>query len=500
MRRALGALGATAPLALALVVAAILWRDPAAGEAVAIVAGIYLGVAVMGALGWGYLRFRIDPLADAIERLADGEDVPMPTQDLSDRQLARAYRRVADALRAARTAAAVDRLTGVANRPAILATLTAEVERAVRYDRPLAVAFIDADRFKSINDTYGHQVGDLALQSVAHAIRASLRTTDVVGRYGGEEFLVVLPETSIDDAATISEKLRAAVEQAEITAPDGRHVRVTISVGIAGGHGRVLRADDLLRGADAAMFAAKSLGRNQVSVDAALDELATVATAPISAEDAAHAREIGIRARRAAEDQLLAFVKRLPEGGGRPSPAVLTIADALARRCGLGPADVEKVRLAAALRDVGKVAVPEEILAKEGPLTGAEWQLVAQHPRIGQVILEQSAALRDVAPAVLHHHERWNGRGYPYGLRENEIPLGARIVAIADAYDAMLAPRPHRRRMSHAEARDEIAGASGTQFDPDLVTSFLALFSEDVPPPPPDWLPAVAAVGDESKA
>ncbi len=489
MRRSLGALGAFVPLALAFVAAAIWWAGSPPLALLAVAAGVLLGISVMAAGGWLYMRLRLDPLADAAERLADGEDVVVSPSDVGDRRLGLAYERVAETLREARRAATVDRLTGVPNRPSILATYATEVDRAIRYDRPLAIAFVDVDRFKSINDTFGHQVGDQALHALAQAMREALRSTDVVGRYGGEEFLIVLPETSIDDAATISEKLRSAVEHIDLRSPDESEVHLTISVGITGGRGRMLRPDDLLRGADAAMYAAKALGRNQVSVHQALDELASVSTAPISADDAARARAIGTKARRAAEAELLAFVERLPEGGGRPSPQVLSIADGLARASGLGPADVERVRLAALLRDVGKVAVPDEILGRAGPLTGAEWQLVAQHPRIGQVILEQSAALRDVAPFVLHHHERWSGRGYPYGLRERETPLGARIIAIADAYDGMVASRAHRPSVSHADAVEEIRRRSGSQFDPELVTMFEELFSEAVPIPAPFWIP-----------
>jgi len=472
------------PVGLALVVLAI---ADGGSPAAAATAGILLGASLVGALGWAYLRRRVDPVADAAEAIAAGDDAGAAIPAHADARLGTALATLAGALADARRDATIDRLTGVATRGSVTATLTAEVERAIRYDRQLAVAFIDVDHFKTVNDRHGHAAGDSVLRAIAQAIRSALRTTDVVGRYGGEEFVVVLPETSIDDAATISEKLRTAVEQVAVRGRDGSPVSVTISVGITGGRGRTLRPEVLIRGADAAMYAAKALGRNQVAVDAALDERAVVATAPISQADAAQAREIGARARRAAEDELVEFVHSLPEGGGRPSDAILTIADAIARAAGMTSAEVERVRLAAILRDVGKVTVPSEILRREGPLTGAEWQLIAQHPRIGQVILEQSAALREVAPLVLYHHERWGGHGYPYGLRGPEIPRGARIVAIADTYDAIVAPRAGHRRASHEEAYVEILRRSGSQFDPDLVTIFRELFATGVPARPPEW-------------
>ncbi len=487
MGRFIWALSVLAPIAVILAVVSATAYGTAGFVAAGVASGMLLGASVTVVAAWVYVRRRVDPVADAATAIATGEDTDAALPARADPRLGAAFTALAGALADARRDATIDRLTGVETRTAVMTTLASEVERAIRYDRQLSVAFVDVDHFKAVNDQHGHPVGDLVLRAVAQAIRSALRTTDVIGRYGGEEFVVVLPETAIDDAATISEKLRSAVEHVSVRARDGSPISVTISVGITGGRGRTLRPEVLLRGADAAMYAAKALGRNQVAVDAALDELAIVAAAPISQAEAARAREIGATARRAAEDQLVEFVHGLPEGGGRPSDAVLTIADALARASGLAPADVEKVRLAAILRDVGKVTVPIEVLRREGPLTGAEWQLLAQHPRIGQVILEQSAALRDVAPLVLYHHERWSGHGYPYGLRGSEIPLGARIVALADTYDAIVAPRAGHRRASHEEALAEILRRSGSQFDPDLVTIFRETFTTGVPPRAPEW-------------
>jgi HD-GYP domain-containing protein (c-di-GMP phosphodiesterase class II) len=135
--------------------------------------------------------------------------------------------------------------------------------------------------------------------------------------------------------------------------------------------------------------------------------------------------------------------------------------------------------VAALLHDVGKVAVPEEILEKPTALTSAEWRAVVQHPRIGQVILEQAASLRDAVPIILHHHERYAGHGYPYGLRANEIPLGARIVAVADAYDAMVHDRPYKRAMTHDQAIVELRRHAGTQFDPEIVAAMRTSISEE---------------------
>jgi HD-GYP domain-containing protein (c-di-GMP phosphodiesterase class II) len=166
---------------------------------------------------------------------------------------------------------------------------------------------------------------------------------------------------------------------------------------------------------------------------------------------------------------------------GRPSALIATIVSAMGHQLALPEVEIDRLRVAALLHDVGKVAVPLEILDKPTSLTSAEWQSVVQHPRIGQVILEQATTLRDAVPIILHHHERYSGHGYPYGLRGNDIPLGARIVAIADAYDAMTHDRPYKRPMSHDQAISELRRHAGTQFDPELVGLFCSLYASRAP-------------------
>src|SRR5206468_6713635 len=178
-------------------------------------------------------------------------------------RLARAVNDIAAALVDTNDRATFDRLTGVANRQSLLAALFAEVERASRYERPLSVAFVDIDHFKAVNDTYGHAVGDVVLRGVAQEISDNLRTSDMIGRYGGEEFMLILTETGVEEGAVLTEKLRSHVQRQRFTIEGGPDIAVTISIGIAGGSGTQLRMDTLVRDADAAMYSAKSLGRNQ---------------------------------------------------------------------------------------------------------------------------------------------------------------------------------------------------------------------------------------------
>jgi HD-GYP domain-containing protein (c-di-GMP phosphodiesterase class II) len=306
--------------------------------------------------------------------------------------------------------------------------------------------------------------------------------------------MLILTETNVEEGAVLTEKLRMIVSKLRFSVEGNPELSVTISIGIAGGIGARLSSDELVRDADAAMYSAKSLGRNQTYIFAEPDEDARVPRAPISAAGRARAVEIGRSARDAATASLTSVISPLPHYGGQPSALIAAIVVAMARNLALPDAEVERIRTAALLHDLGKVAVPQEILDKPAALTSAEWRTVVQHPRIGQVILEQAAALKDAVPIILHHHERFSGHGYPFGLRGSDIPLGARIVSIADAYDAMIHDRPYKRAMSHDSAIAELRRHAGTQFDPELVALFCDLFANHAPSPDPTVLAMTAAV------
>ncbi len=484
------AIGFLAPVAVAALVtiglAVSVHATPEQRPLFAAILGVatLAGMTTMSLLAWSYMGWRLGHIAAALERtLETDEPVRLRVGGIpAERRLARAFNAAAGAFLQTEARATHDRLTGVPNRETLLATLGAEVERAARHAKPLSVAFIDIDRFKPINDTYGHNSGDAVLRQVARLLSTSIRASDTFGRYGGEEFMLILPETLPEDAVGLAEELRGLVMAEPLRIAGGQAIQVTISSGIASGHGSELQLDMLVDRADAAMYAAKSLGRNRTYLFRDLDEDAPVRRAPISSARRAQATAIGRWASDTATQALASVLAPQPHHRGRPSDMIASLATGIGLEMGLPPEEIERIRVASLLHDLGKIAVPEDILDKPATLSDVEWQAIGEHPRIGQVILEQASSLREAIPVVLHHHERFNGGGYPHGLRGNEIPLGARIVAVADAYHAMIHDRPYSSALTHEQALDELRRSAGTQFDPRVVDVFCSIYAEQVPP------------------
>jgi len=472
-----------APVSVAVLAGRLLTGHlPAAGEltvAVAVVAGACL--AALGASA--HMTWRLRHLASYLEATASSATLPpLAERGLPvERRLVRAMNEAAAALAKAEAQATGDRLTGVANRETLMSLLVTEVERANRHRRPLSVAFIDIDRFKAINDTHGHNSGDAVLRQLADIVGNHVRTTDILGRYGGEEFMLILPETGPEEAAEVAEKVRAFVMQTPLRIAAGETLRATISVGIAGDTGGQLRLDRLVDDADSAMYAAKSLGRNQTYVFRSVDDDQRVRRAPISPERREAAAAVGRWAQARATHALAQMLASEPTHRGRPSDMIATLAVGMAHEMGLPEAEIDRIRIASLLHDLGKLAVPDDILDKPGTLNEFEWQAVVEHPRIGQLVLEQATSLREAVPIVLHHHERFNGSGYPHGLSGREIPLGARIVAVADAYHAIVHERPYSPAQTHEAALAELEAHAGDQFDPDVVRLFCTLYRDGVP-------------------
>jgi diguanylate cyclase (GGDEF)-like protein len=441
--------------------------------------------ALLGTAGFAFtvVRRQTRRTAELLDLLASATDARhlAGAKGIENPRLRTSFGQLAERLTEAWTLATVDHLTGVLNRQAVLAELDKEVARAGRFGHQLSVVMVDIDHFKRLNDSHGHAAGDLMLRQIADVLRTNLRTIDSVGRYGGEEFLIVLPETDVDAAASLAEKLRRLVGRHEIALEDGFRAAATLSAGVAGGFGGHLQLESLVRDADNAMYSAKALGRDQVYVFHELEDNGLVKRASIAPSARNHAIEVGRAAFGAATDSLTAALDARPGWAGKPSSMIAGAAVELAIGLGLPESEVERIRVASLLHDLGKLAIPEEILTKPGELNDPEWRIVSEHPKIGQVILEQAGALRDAATIVLHHHEWFDGRGYPHGLAGEEIPVGARIVAIADAYEAMVAGRPYRDAITHEAAIQELRRHGGLQFDPHLVEAFAELFADRMP-------------------
>ena len=471
------------------------------GLALVIMTVAFLG-ALVGTAGYAATvgRRQMRRIVDLTEKLATATDLTgfVDTGKVDNARLRAGFGRLAERMGQAWTLATVDLLTGVLNRQALLARLEDELDRAARYQRPCSIVLVDLDHFKRVNDTHGHMAGDAVLREVADVLRSNVRSVDLVGRYGGEEFMIVMPETDADAAAASAEKLRRLVGSRQVRLDDGHVLVATLSAGVAGGPGQFLQLDALVRDADAALYSAKALGRDQVYVFHEVEEGSLVRRAAIGPQARERAVEVGRAAMGAAAATLEDALFARPPWAGRPSTMIAEMAMSLARALDLPNGEVERVRTASLLHDLGKLAIPDEILTNPGELTDPEWRVVSEHPKIGQVVLEQAGALRDAATIVLHHHEWYDGRGYPHGLSGQEIPVGARIVAIADAYEAMIAGRPYRRAISHEQAIAELRRHAGIQFDPDLVRLFAALFAEGVPwrPDLHDFAHAHPAQGD----
>ncbi|HJW21449.1 MAG TPA: diguanylate cyclase [Candidatus Limnocylindrales bacterium] len=449
------------------------------GEVVALMAISAIVGALVFSLTIGRLRARrVASLADRLAS-ATGEG-RVGRIRVADGTLNRSLERLAARIAVVEGMATTDPLTGTLTRQACLRVLAEEIGRANRHERPLAVALIDIDHFKQVNDSHGHAAGDAALSHVAGLLMANIRTSDSLGRYGGEEFILVMPETDLDGGLASAENLRRIVGRGALQIVD-QPIAVTISAGVTGRRAvPSLDLDAVLREADVALYAAKAQGRDQVQPYRAVDDEADVAKATIPPAARSHAERLGQAAFDASHEHLLGVLSERPGWAGGASPLIAALAGELAAGMGLPDGDVQRIRTASLLHDLGKLAIPDEILWKPAPLTAREWQAIVEHPKIGQVVLEQAGSIRDAAAIVLHHHEWFDGRGYPYGLAGTEIPLGSRIVAIADAYEAMISDRPYKRAMTHPEALAELRRQAGVQFDPDLVRIFEERFGEGI--------------------
>ncbi len=329
-----------------------------------------------------------------------------------------------------------DQLTGLYNRHFLEEEMARmDTERQL----PLSVIMADVDGLKLVNDTYGHLRGDEMLQAAASCIKSCCRAEDIVSRWGGDEYVILLPQTSKRQAEALCKRITAVCSSLYV-----EDVPVAVSLGFAT---KTSTKEDLAKVLDAAednMYKnklAESRSTKSAVVGALLQALAEK-----SHETEAHTR-------------------RMQE-----------VAVRMGERAGLMDSELSRLKLLITLHDIGKINIPEELLTRQGPLSSEEWETMRTHPHVGYRIAKATEHFAHVADEILAHHERWDGSGYPQGLYRTEIPMLARIAAIADAYEVMSHGRPYKPAMSRDDIIVEMKKCAGTQFDPELVKLFLADF------------------------
>jgi diguanylate cyclase (GGDEF)-like protein/putative nucleotidyltransferase with HDIG domain len=424
--------------------------------------------------------------------------------------------------------AITDGMTGLKTHRFFMEALSAEWKRSTRAGRSFSLVLMDLDRFKFVNDFYGHLDGDLVLQRVAHILETNCRQSDVVARYGGDEFVILMPEAESAQSHQIAAKLRALISSDPIL----REKNVTSSIGVATFPLNGSTPQELIQVADASMYLSKHQGGNAVStadqfnsddskqwkrdvLDAYLGvALKRLFTTGPDAFYEIHSR-IDQFARSLAETESAAIragAKENSEIPGLPSfeplPAIVmdtltslalavdakdqftqghshkvsSYAVLLAEAIGLDGPEIETIRLGGMLHDVGKVGIVESILNKSGPLNSEEWEVMKRHVEYGSKLLEPLRGIQSIREMVAHHHEFYDGSGYPEGLAGDRIPLGARIIAIADAYDTITSERTYKKARTPEEAFQELERCGNGQFDPELLRIFISRM-QDLPNP-----------------
>jgi len=408
------------------------------------------------------------------------------------------------AFQKAQEQAITDGLTGVKTHRFLMEALSSEWKRSTRANRPFALVLMDLDRFKFVNDFYGHLEGDVVLQRVGHILEQNCRRSDVVARYGGDEFVILMPETTVEQARQLASKLRGWVASDPLL----RDKNITASFGIAGFPVHGSTPQELIQVADSSMYLSKHQGGNSVSSAEHYDASETKKWK----KDVLEAY-LGVTLKRlfstgpeAFEEiyrRLEQFTRSLAEQGAAGDgetlpPAVVETVTSLAlaidakdhytqghsqkvsayavliaQALSMDQAEVEELRLAALLHDIGKVGIPEAILNKSGPLDAAEWETMKTHTELGAKILEPLLAMKRIRLMVRHHHEFYDGTGYPDRLNGENIPYGARVIAIADAYDTITSERTYKKARTPDDAFTELERCAANQFDPEIVRIFI---------------------------
>jgi diguanylate cyclase (GGDEF)-like protein/putative nucleotidyltransferase with HDIG domain len=363
----------------------------------------------------------------------------------------------------------LDELTGLFNRRYFEERLKEEVARHSRYGDVFSICMIDLDNFKAYNDVYGHPAGDILLGHIGRIIKNSVRNVDQAFRYGGDEFVVILPQTARDSAYVVAERVRRQLAEEM----EKKAIAVTCSIGLASYPADGMLSGELVDVADTALYHAKRTGGNRIFL-----------SSKILSKPPDDGGITGINTRPGSLSEVYDIASAVeakdPYTYGH-SKKVNIYAVALAEKIGLSPDEVSTLSAAALLHDIGKVGISDKVLNKKGKLTKEDWEAIKAHPRLGANIISNIPKLAPAVNSILYHHERWDGSGYPEGLKGEEIPLEARILAIADSFEAMTSARPYRPALSLEEVVVELRQGAGLQFDPKLVEVFINIVEAGLP-------------------
>jgi diguanylate cyclase (GGDEF)-like protein len=326
----------------------------------------------------------------------------------------------------------------------------------------VSLIFVDIDHFKYYNDLYGHERGNKALIKLASILKKNIRSKDIVCRYGGEEFVIILPCTSKKRALSVAENLRYLVENTYFEGEENQiNGKMTISMGLSNYPDDANDEYELIKTCEDALYRAKYLSRNRVeSYTSILDELKNEIEEDQFENVASIKTLIGVI--NAKDKYTFGHVER-----------VVMYGKIFANKLGLDKKDTKALVYAAYMHDIGKINISVDILNKKEPLTNEEWEQLKLHPTQGVDIIKNIPPLNNILPYILHHHERYDGRGYPYGLKGNDIPYLARVLTVVDSFDAMTSKRPYGESKTYDKAIDELERCMGTQFDPYLASEFI---------------------------
>ncbi len=405
---------------------------------------------------------------------------------------------IADLFQAVREQAVTDALTGLYNRRYFEEALEKEVQRAKRQKQPFSIIGIDLDFLKKINDTYGHNFGDIAIKAIADVLKSNARSVDVPARIGGEEFNVLLPGISSDGAMIAAERIRKSIENVEIDTVG----HITGSLGVASYFEHTENVEELLELTDQAMYTSKREGRNRVTLakpvsETYWQEIAVNTFIDILSKNKipkikhlskelcmklkapANKDEVSKESLYTVADMLTKLYNPMHTAGNIKNKVIMAVT--LAKRFDLPKDDIDNLRIAILLYDIGNLMLPDELLQKSSPLTDAEREKIKNHPIIAaREILQPISYIQDVLPIIEHHHENWDGSGYPNKISKENIPLTSQIILIIDEYFALIEHRPYRTKLSGKDALDIIKSDAGKKWNENLVQEFISLIEHDI--------------------